>query len=55
MKRKLEKLYMAFIIFLLYAPIFTLIVLSFNSSRTRAKWEVSLCSGTRRCLPMKIS
>lgn len=29
---------MAFIIFLLYAPIFTLIVLSFNSSRTRAKW-----------------
>ena len=39
MKRKLEKLYMAFIIFLLYAPIFTLIVLSFNSSRTRAKWE----------------
>ena len=38
MKRKLEKLYMAFIIFLLYAPIFTLIVLSFNSSRTRAKW-----------------
>lgn len=38
MKRKLEKLYMAFIIFLLYAPIFTLIILSFNSSRTRAKW-----------------
>ncbi|MBM6668426.1 extracellular solute-binding protein [Lacrimispora saccharolytica] len=38
LKRKLEKLYMAFIIFLLYAPIFTLIVLSFNSSRTRAKW-----------------
>lgn len=38
MKRELEKLYMAFIIFLLYAPIFTLIVLSFNSSRTRAKW-----------------
>lgn len=38
MKRKLEELYMAFIIFLLYAPIFTLIVLSFNSSRTRAKW-----------------
>lgn len=38
MKRKLEKLYMAFIIFLLYAPIFTLIVLSFNASRTRAKW-----------------
>lgn len=38
MKRKLEKLYMAFIIFLLYAPIFTLIALSFNSSRTRAKW-----------------
>lgn len=29
---------MAFIVFLLYAPILTLVVLSFNSSRTRAKW-----------------
>ena len=38
MKRKLEKIYMAFIVFLLYAPILTLVVLSFNSSRTRAKW-----------------
>lgn len=29
---------MAFIIFLLYAPILTLVVLSFNASKTRAKW-----------------
>ncbi|MDD7740808.1 MAG: spermidine/putrescine ABC transporter permease/substrate-binding protein PotCD, partial [Lachnospiraceae bacterium] len=29
---------MALIFILLYAPILTLIVLSFNSSKTRAKW-----------------
>lgn len=29
---------MAFIVFLLYAPILTLVVLSFNASKTRAKW-----------------
>ena len=29
---------MALIFILLYAPIVTLIVLSFNASRTRAKW-----------------
>ncbi len=34
----LKKLYLAFILLLLYAPIATLMILSFNSSKTRAKW-----------------
>ncbi len=38
MKSALQKLYLGFILLLLYAPIGTLIVLSFNSSRTRSKW-----------------
>lgn len=34
----LRKLYIALIFIFLYAPIATLIVLSFNASKTRAKW-----------------
>lgn len=34
----LRKLYIALIFLFLYAPIATLIVLSFNASKTRAKW-----------------
>ncbi len=34
----LKRLYIALIFIFLYAPIVTLIVLSFNASRTRAKW-----------------
>ncbi len=37
-KKATEKFYLALIFILLYAPILTLIVLSFNASRTRAKW-----------------
>ncbi|MDO4339637.1 MAG: extracellular solute-binding protein [Eubacteriales bacterium] len=37
-KKYLEKIYLALIFILLYAPIVTLIVLSFNNSKTRAKW-----------------
>lgn len=37
-KSTLQKLYLGFILLLLYAPILTLIVLSFNSSKTRSKW-----------------
>ena len=33
-----QKIYLWFILLLLYAPIGTLIVLSFNSSKTRSKW-----------------
>lgn len=38
MKRFLERFYVTVIFIFLYAPIVTLIVLSFNNSRTRAKW-----------------
>ena len=38
MKKILERIYLAFIFILLYAPILTLIILSFNASKTRAKW-----------------
>lgn len=38
MKKYLSKIYLAMIFILLYAPIATLIVLSFNASKTRAKW-----------------
>lgn len=37
-KSTLQKIYLGFILLLLYAPILTLIVLSFNSSKTRSKW-----------------
>lgn len=38
MKKTLQNIYLSLIIFLLYAPIVTLVVLSFNGSKTRAKW-----------------
>ena len=38
MKRTLKKVYMALILILVYAPIATLVVLSFNASKSRAKW-----------------
>ena len=38
MKKYLQKIYLALIFIILYAPIVTLIVLSFNQSKTRAKW-----------------
>lgn len=37
-KTAAQKVYIALIFIFMYAPIATLIVLSFNSSRTRAKW-----------------
>ena len=37
-KTTLQKLYISLIFLFLYAPIATLMVLSFNASRTRAKW-----------------
>jgi ABC-type spermidine/putrescine transport system permease subunit II len=36
--KALKRVYMALILILLYAPIATLIVLSFNASKSRAKW-----------------
>lgn len=38
MKTAAKKIYIALIFIFLYAPIATLIVLSFNASKTRAKW-----------------
>ncbi|MBQ7371580.1 MAG: spermidine/putrescine ABC transporter permease/substrate-binding protein PotCD, partial [Blautia sp.] len=38
MKKVLQRIYLALIFILLYAPIVTLIALSFNNSKTRAKW-----------------
>lgn len=38
MRNILRRLYIGLIFLFLYAPILTLIVLSFNSSKTRAKW-----------------
>lgn len=38
MKNTLRKLYIGLIFLFLYAPIVTLMVLSFNASKTRAKW-----------------
>ena len=37
-KSAIQKIYLGLILLLLYAPIGTLIVLSFNSSKTRSKW-----------------
>ena len=37
-KSAMKKVYIALIFIFLYAPIITLIVLSFNKSKTRAKW-----------------
>ena len=37
-RKILQKLYLALIFVILYAPIVTLMVLSFNQSKTRAKW-----------------
>ena len=38
MKTSLKRIYLALILILMYAPIVTLVVLSFNNSRTSAKW-----------------
>ena len=37
-KMALERLYLFLIFAFLYAPILTLVVLSFNASKTRGKW-----------------
>ena len=39
MKKTVRNIYLGLILFLMYAPIVTLIVLSFNASKSRAKWS----------------
>lgn len=43
------RIYLALIFIFLYAPIATLIVLSFNESRFRGKWGGFSLNGTRAC------
>lgn len=38
MRKVLERIYLGLLLVFMYAPIITLIVLSFNSSKSRAKW-----------------
>ena len=38
MKKTIEKIYMGIILVFMYLPIVTMIILSFNSSKSRAKW-----------------
>ena len=38
MRKYIKRFYLLFIFILLYAPILTLVVLSFNNSKTRSKW-----------------
>lgn len=38
MKTIAKKIYLALICIILYAPIVTLMVLSFNNTKTRSKW-----------------
>ena len=44
-KSFIEKFYVAFIGFLLYAPLLVLFVCSFNDSKSRTVWAASPCTG----------
>jgi len=39
MKKAVSRIYMGLVMFFLYAPIFVMIVFSFNSSKSRAVWQ----------------
>ena len=49
-RKYLQKIYLALIFILLYAPIVTLVVLSFNQSKTRAKWGGFTLKGYKELL-----
>ena len=38
MRTALRRIYFGLILFLMYAPIVTLVILSFNASKSRTKW-----------------
>ena len=38
-KSAAKKAYLALIFLILYAPIFTLVILSFNNTKTRSRWD----------------
>lgn len=48
-KTTAQKIYLGLIFIFLYAPIVTLIVLSFNASKTRAKWGGFTTNGMLPC------
>lgn len=49
MKKTARNIYLGFILFLMYAPIATLVVLSFNSSKSRSKWGNLRSNGILPC------
>lgn len=53
-KNTAKRIYLILILILLYAPIITLIVLSFNNSKTRAKWGGFTGNGTFHCSRIRI-
>lgn len=53
-KNAVKKIYLILIFILLYAPILTLMVLSFNSSKTRSKWGALPENGMFRCSRTRI-
>ena len=55
MRKKLEKIYMALIFILLYAPIVTLVVLSFMLQKRVPNGAALPCTGTAHCLPIQRS
>ena len=54
-KKWVQRFYLFLIILFLYAPIGTLIVLSFNNSRTSVKWEAFPSNGISSFLKVKLS
>lgn len=52
-KSFIEKFYVAFIGFLLYAPLLVLFVCSFNDSKARTIWEGLLFTGTQTYFRMR--
>ena len=54
LRKIISDFYMVLILIFLYAPILTMMVLSFNKSKPRTQWG-SRCSGTPRCLTAALS
>ena len=54
-KTTAQKIYIALIFIFMYAPIATLVVLSFNASKTRANGAALQRNGTLSCFPTQKS
>ena len=53
-KSAAKKAYLALIFLILYAPIFTLVILSFNNTKTRSRWTDLPASGISGFFRMRI-